>query len=58
MAVEALGSSPDYFHPAVHRAKHHPGQLAVAETPNGSRRAAPLDEIRGRARQSERAASE
>src|SRR5262249_40965951 len=34
MAVEALLSSPDYFHPAIHMAKHHPGQLAVAEMLN------------------------
>jgi hypothetical protein len=34
MAAEALGSSPDYYHPAIHMAKHHPGQLAVAEMLN------------------------
>ena len=54
MAVEALGSSPDYFHPAIHMAKHHPGQLAVAEALNSllydSKLAVPLDEIRGRVR--------
>ena len=52
MAVEALRSSPDYFHPAIHMAKHHPGQLAVAEMLNSllfdSRLAVPLDEIRHR----------
>src|SRR5262249_55466037 len=25
MTVEAMRSSPDYFHPAIHLAKHHPG---------------------------------
>lgn len=52
MTVEALRSSPDYFHPAIHMAKHHPGQLAVAEMLNSllydSRLAVPLDEIRHR----------
>ncbi len=50
MTVEALGSSPDYFHPAIHMAKHHPGQLRVAEMLNsllfGSKLTRPLDEIR------------
>ena len=27
MTAEALGASPDYFHPAIHMAKRHPGQL-------------------------------
>jgi len=52
MAVEALRSSPDYFHPAIHMAKHHPGQLAVAEMLNSflfdSKLAVPLDAIRRR----------
>jgi phenylalanine ammonia-lyase len=52
MTVEALRSSPDYFHPAIHMAKHHPGQLAVAEMLNSmlydSKLAVPLDEIRHR----------
>ena len=52
MAVEALESSPDYFHPAIHMAKNHPGQLGVAEILNSllfdSRLAVPLDQIRGR----------
>jgi phenylalanine ammonia-lyase len=52
MAVEALLSSPDYFHPAIHLAKHHPGQIAVAEMMNsllfGSHLAVPLDDIRHR----------
>jgi len=52
LCVEALRSSPDYYHPAIHMAKHHPGQLAVAERLNsllfGSRLAVPLDEIRRR----------
>ena len=52
MAVEALHSSPDYFHPAIHLAKHHPGQIAVAEMMNshlfGSQLAVPLDDIRHR----------
>ena len=30
MTAEALGSSPDYFLPAIHMAEHHPGQLRVA----------------------------
>lgn len=62
MAVEALRSSPDYFHPAIHAAKHHPGQLAVAEMLNsllaGSKLAVPLDEIRHRVEQAGRAACE
>lgn len=61
LAVEALGSSPDYFHPAIHAAKHHPGQLAVAETLNrllrDSELAVPLDEIRRRAERAGREAS-
>ena len=52
MSVEALLSSPDYFHPAIHLAKHHPGQIAVAEMMNSllfnSRLAVPLDDIRHR----------
>ena len=52
MAVEALLSSPDYFHPTIHIAKHHPGQIAVAEMMNsllfGSKLAVPLDDIRHR----------
>jgi phenylalanine ammonia-lyase len=52
MTVEALRSSPDYFHPAIHMAKRHPGQLAVAEMLNSmlfdSRLAVPLEEIRQR----------
>lgn len=52
MTVEALGSSPDYFHPAIHMAKNHPGQLRVAEMLNSllfdSKLAVPLDEIRHR----------
>ena len=62
MAVEALGSSPDYFHPAIHMAKHHPGQLAVAEALNSllydSKLAVPLEEIRGRVREAGRQAHE
>ena len=50
MAAEALGSSPDYYHPAIHMAKHHPGQLPCAEMLNSllfdSKLAVPLDEIR------------
>lgn len=50
MTAEALGASPDYFHPAIHMAKHHPGQLRVAEMLNslllGSTLTRPLDEIR------------
>jgi phenylalanine ammonia-lyase len=60
MTVEALRSSPDYFHPAIHMAKHHPGQLAVAEMLNSllydSRLAVPLDEIRHRVEQAGREA--
>jgi phenylalanine ammonia-lyase len=60
MTVEALRSSPDYFHPAIHMAKHHPGQLAVAEMLNsllfGSRLAVPLDEIRHRVEEAGREA--
>ena len=52
MTAEALGSSPDYFLPAIHLAKHHPGQLRVAEMLNsllfGSTLAVPLDDIRHR----------
>ena len=62
MAVEALHSSPDYYHPAIHMAKHHPGQLAVAEMLNSllfdSRLAVPLDEIRHRMERAGRAAEE
>lgn len=60
MTVEALRSSPDYFHPAIHMAKHHPGQLAVAEMLNSllfdSRLAVPLDEIRHRVEEAGREA--
>lgn len=60
MAVEALGSSADYYHPAIHLAKHHPGQLAVAEMLNSllfdSRLTVPLDEIRRRVEQAGRQA--
>jgi len=52
MAVEALGTSPDYFHPLIHMVKHHPGQLRAAEMLQSmlmdSRMAAPLDQIRRR----------
>jgi phenylalanine ammonia-lyase len=52
MTVEALASSPDYFHPAIHMAKHHPGQLRVAEMLNSllfeSKLAEPLEQIRRR----------
>ena len=61
MAAEALGSSPDYYHPAIHLAKHHPGQLAVAEMLNSllfdSKLAVPLDEIRLRAQEANRRAN-
>jgi phenylalanine ammonia-lyase len=61
MAAEALGSSPDYYHPAIHLAKHHPGQLAVAEMLNSllfdSKLAVPLDEIRGRVEEANRRAN-
>ncbi len=30
LTAEALGSSPDYYHPAIQAAKHHPGQAGVA----------------------------
>jgi phenylalanine ammonia-lyase len=60
MTVEALRSSPDYFHPAIHMAKHHPGQLAVAEMLNSmlydSKLAVPLDEIRHRVEEAGRQA--
>jgi phenylalanine ammonia-lyase len=62
MAVEALQSSPDYFHPAIHMAKHHPGQVAVAEMLNSllfdSRLAVPLDQIRRRLATAGRGATE
>ncbi len=52
MASEALLSSPDYFHPIIHLAKHHPGQISVAETMTsllfGSKLAVPLEDIRHR----------
>ncbi|MBI3666808.1 MAG: aromatic amino acid lyase, partial [Acidobacteria bacterium] len=52
LAVEALQSSPDYYHPLIHMVKNHPGQLRVAEMLESllmdSRLAVPLDEIRGR----------
>ena len=61
MAAEALGSSPDYYHPAIHMAKHHPGQLAVAEMLNSllfdSKLAVPLDEIRARVQEANRRAN-
>lgn len=61
MAAEALGSSPDYYHPAIHMAKHHPGQLAVAERLNSllfdSKLAVPLDDIRGRVQEANRRAN-
>ena len=60
MSVEALLSSPDYYHPAIHMAKHHPGQLRVAEMLNSylfdSRLAVPLEEIRLRLAEKERRA--
>jgi phenylalanine ammonia-lyase len=50
LAVEALRSSPDYYHPLIHMVKHHPGQLRAAEMLHSllmdSRLAVPLDEIR------------
>ncbi len=53
LAVEALESSPDYFHPLIHMVKHHPGQLRAAEMLNSllmdSKLAVPLNEIRRRA---------
>ena len=62
MAVEALRSSPDYFHPVIHMAKHHPGQIGVAEMLNSmlydSKLAVPLDEIRHRVERAERRADE
>ena len=62
MSAEALGASPDYFHPAIHMAKHHPGQLRVAEMLNsllfGSKLAVPLDEIRHRVEAAGRKAHE
>ena len=61
MVAEALGSSPDYYHPAIHMAKHHPGQLAVAEMLNSllfdSKLVVPLDEIRGRVQEVNRRAN-
>jgi phenylalanine ammonia-lyase len=61
MAAEALGSSPDYYHPAIHMAKHHPGQLAVAEMLNSllfdSKLVVPLDQIRGRVQEANRRAN-
>jgi len=61
MIAEALGSSPDYYHPAIHMAKHHPGQLAVAEVLLSllfdSRLAVPLDDIRGRVAEAGRRAN-
>lgn len=62
MTVEGLRSSPDYYHPAIHMAKHHPGQLRVAEMLNSylfdSRLAVPLDEIRLRLEETERRAEQ
>src|SRR6185503_9530145 len=50
LAVEALRSSPDYYHPMIHIVKHHPGQFRAAEMLNSllmeSRLAVPLDDIR------------
>ncbi|HTQ54790.1 MAG TPA: aromatic amino acid ammonia-lyase [Bryobacteraceae bacterium] len=61
MIAEALGSSPDYYHPAIHMAKHHPGQLAVAEVLLSllfdSKLAVPLDDIRGRVAEAGRRAN-
>ena len=61
MVAEALGSSPDYYHPAIHMAKHHPGQLAVAEMLNSllldSKLAVRLDEIRHRVEEAGRRAN-
>ena len=61
MSVEALKSSPDYFHPTIHLAKHHPGQIAVAEMMNallaGSGLAVPLDDIRHRVEGERKAAN-
>ncbi len=62
MTAEALGASPDYFHPAIHLAKHHPGQLRVAEMLNsmlfGSGLVMPLEEIRHRVQAAGRKAHE
>jgi phenylalanine ammonia-lyase len=62
MTAEALGSSPDYYLPAIHLAKHHPGQLRVAEMLNSllfhSQLAVPLDEIRHRVEAAGRKAHE
>jgi phenylalanine ammonia-lyase len=62
MAAEALHSSPDYYHPAIHMAKHHPGQLRVAELLNSylfdSRLAVPLEEIRRRMEENSRRAGQ
>jgi len=62
MTAEAVGSSPDYFLPAIHMAKHHPGQLRVAEMLNsllfGSKLAVPLDDIRHRVEDAGRKAHE
>jgi phenylalanine ammonia-lyase len=53
MAVEALQSSADYYHPVIHMAKDHPGQLRVAEQLSSylfdSKLAVPLEDIRRRA---------
>lgn len=61
MSAEALHSSPDYFHPIIHLAKHHPGQISVAETMNsllyGSRLAVPLEDIRHRVENERKAAN-
>lgn len=62
MTAEALGAPADYFHPAIHMAKHHPGQLQVAEMLNsllfGSKLASPLEEIRNRVQAASRKAHE
>lgn len=61
MAAEALHSSPDYFHPTIHLAKHHPGQITVAETMTsllfGSKLAVPLEDIRHRVEMERKAAN-
>ncbi len=62
MTAEALGASPDYFHPAIHLAKHHPGQFRVAEMLNslllGSSLTRPLEEIRQGVKEAGRRAHE
>lgn len=62
MTAEALGASPDYFHPAIHMAKHHPGQLRVAEMLNslvfGSSLTRSLEDIRQEVKEAGRKAHE